>query len=581
MRNYDRVNARRPAGVEQRRAYIVGGGIAGLSAAAFLSQDGGMPAENVTILEALPVAGGSLDGAGDPALGYISRGERELEPNMECLWALCAMVPSLDEPGRTVLDETRESNQRTPIHSRYRLTEKQFRKRDCTVSGLTRRDRDDFIRMILTPEPELEDLAIDQWFQPSFYQSNFWHYGSSMLAFQPCHSLVEMRRYMLRFMQHLPGVDHLRGVLHTKYNQFESLALPLIKWLQDLGVRMVLNAEVADLDIDSRGGEKVVTAIRLTRDGAAETIAVGERDLVLVTNGSLTQNSTSGSMTRPAVRNDDAAHRGCFTLWEKLATRHPEFGRPAKFLGDPEKTHFVSWTLTLADYPGLVDYLVHTTGNEPGSGGAVTMVDSAWFQTFHVPLQPVFRNQPANVQVLWGYGLYDRAVGNHIRKPMSECTGEEILREFLHHLGLAAKADEIAPHANLIPTMLPYVMSQFMPRARGDRPDVIPPGSKNLAFIGQFVEIPGDVVFTVETSVRTAMAAVYGLLNLDKPVVPIYAGQYDVRVLLGGAKKVLDMAAISPRGLARLNPLRLPGLARALCQAVRSVPDVEEREIMY
>jgi oleate hydratase len=49
----------------------------------------------------------------------------------------------------------------------------------------------------------------------------------------------------------------------------------------------------------------------------------------------------------------------------------------------------------------------------------------------------------------------------------------------------------------------------------------VPPGSRNFAFISQFVEIPEDVVFTVEYSVRAAQMAVYQLLDLDLPIPPV------------------------------------------------------------
>ena len=57
-----------------------------------------------------------------------------------------------------------------------------------------------------------------------------------------------------------------------------------------------------------------------------------------------------------------------------------------------------------------------------------------------------------------------------------------------------------------------------MPRAKGDRPDIIPAGCTNLAMVGQFAETHNDIVFTMESSVRTARVGVYGLLGLSKQV---------------------------------------------------------------
>jgi oleate hydratase len=79
---------------------------------------------------------------------------------------------------------------------------------------------------------------------------------------------------------------------------------------------------------------------------------------------------------------------------------------------------------------------------------------------------------------------------------------------------------------------MPYITSQFLVRSRGDRPDVVPAGSANLAFIGQYAEVPDDVVFTVEYSVRTAQTAVATLLNLDTQPEPVYKGQHNPKTLI-------------------------------------------------
>lgn len=583
MKNYDRVHATKPEGIEKKKAYIVGGGIAGLATAAFLIEDGYMTPSNVTVYEQRHQHGGSMDASGDPVKGYVSRGERELEPWMECLWYLFGMVPSLEDPNRTVLDETRECNEKLRIDSQYRLTENCFQKRDYSTLGLTKQDQDDMVRLMLVPEEELDNVTIEQWFKPSFFKSNLWYYWSSMLAFQPWHSLIEMKRYTVRFTQHLPGVDHLRGILHTKYQQNDSMIIPLVRWLQEKGVNFVLSTTVNDLDIREDKEQKfAVTAIQMTTNGEPKTVVVDEGDLVFVTNGSMTQNTTTGSMHEAPSRNDDQINRGCFTLWENIAKKNSAFGRPEKFISNNDKTSWISYTLTITDYPELFDYVTRTTGNAPGTGGVITLTDSSWFMSINCPMQPMFPNQPDNVQVLWGYGLYYAPKGDYIQKPMNECTGEEICKELLYHMGLKDKIDEIIPHCNLIPTMMPYITSQFMPRrSSGDRPEVIPAGSTNLAFIGQYVEIPGDVVFTVETSVRTAMVAAYGLLKLDKPVTPLFTGQNDIRIIVACTKKMLGVEKITLKDLPPINPLKLPAMIDQLLEAVNSVPEIKEGEVIY
>lgn len=471
MRNYDRVHPRKPEGIEERKAYIVGGGIAGLSAAAFLVRDAQMPGKNITVYDQLPVFGGSMDAAGSAANGYVSRGERELEPYMECLW------------------------------------EQGFVPHDESTMGVTPETQEQMIKMMLTEEDQLEDVTIKQWFSPAFFQSQLWYYWSSMLAFQPYHSLIEMRRYAVRFMHQLHLIRSLRGILRTKYDQYSSLIRPLEKYLADHGVNFVSGATVTDMDIRIDGNDKTVTALHIGEGSDAQIVPVAEKDLVFFTNGSMTQNSTQGSMTEAPVMNRDAVHKGCFSLWEKLADKCPEYGHPEKFSFDPDKSNFVSCSVTVRDYPQFFDYLAEKAGNPTGKGGYSTFVDTPWFIDYNVPLQPVAPDQPENVQFMWFYGLH------------------------ANNCGLEDKIDEIIPHITAIPVVMPYITSQFMPRKLKDRPEVIPNGNKNLAFIGQFVELEGDVVFTVETSVRTAMIAVYRLLHLDRPITPLFQGQYDIRMV--------------------------------------------------
>jgi len=576
MRNYDRVHPRKPEGIENKRAYIIGGGIAGLSAAAFLVRDAQMPGKNITVYDQLPVFGGSMDACGNPETGYISRGERELEPYMECLWDLFGSIPSIYEEGRTVLDETRECNKNFEIDSKHRLWEKGFVPHDETTFGITDKVKEQMIKMMTTPEEQLENITIEQWFSPEYFQSQLWYYWCAMLAFQPYHSLIEMRRYTTRFMHQLHLIRSLRGILRTKYDQYHSLIMPLQKYLLDAGVNFVADATVTDMDFRFDGNKKTVTALELTKNGVTEKIVLTNDDFVYFTNGSMTQNSTRGSMTEAPKMNLDTQNRGCFTLWEKIAKKADGFGHPEKFVYSPEKSNFVSVTLTVKDYPQFFEYLEKKTGNPTGKGGATTFVSSPWFITYGAALQPLEPDQPENVQVLWFYGLHSNEKGAYVKKPMNECTGEETLKELLYWCGLEDKFEEIKAHSIAIPTVMPYITSQFMPRTMTDRPEVIPEGSTNLAFIGQFVELPGDVVFTVETSVRTAMMAVYKTMHLDRPITPLFEGKYDIRMVAIALKTLLGKDKLEVSDLPKINPLKINRELQKLVDAFNSIPPVPE-----
>lgn len=545
MKNYEKVNTIANKGIENKKAYLAGGGIASLAAAAFLIRDGHMPAKNIHVLEEKQVFGGSMDGAGNAKDGYLARGGRELESRMECMYDLYSFIPSLKNPSRTVLDEFRELNIAEPIKSHCRLVENQGQKADFSTLGLSFEDMMSLNKLVLVNNDKLNGVTCEQWFKPEFFETNFWYFWRTMFAFENWHGVLEVKHYMIRFMHLIGGMNQLVGILHTEYNQYDSLILPLITWLKDQGVSLELGVQVTNLDIKITDTEKTVKKIYITRNGKEEIIEITGNDLVFVTNGSMTENSTVGSNNKPAILDRNQKERGCWSLWENIAKQSSEFGHPEIFAGDIDKSKWMSFTMTITDNTTLFDHLLKLTGDEPGMGGVVTVKDSSWLLSWTAPKQPHFINQPENVQVLWAYGLFPDNVGDFIKKKMSDCTGEELFSELLYHIGMQSKIPEILASSKVIPCMMPYITSQFMPRSQGDRPAVIPKGSSNLAFLGQFSEIENDCVFTVEYSVRSAMMAVYGLLKLDKKVNPVYEGQYDVRVLLKAAKTMMGNKEIS------------------------------------
>ena len=131
-------------------------------------------------------------------------------------------------------------------------------------------------------------------------------------------------------------------------------------------------------------------------------------------------------------------------------------------------------------------------------------------------------------------------MGNFVRKKMADCTGEEMLRELWYHLKVQDLMEPVmaSGRANCIPVAMPFVDSLFMPRSPGDRPDVLPRGSTNFAFLGQFAEVEKDCVFTVEYSVRCAMEAVLGLFETGRKVLPVYDSIHMPAVLIRAARAI-------------------------------------------
>jgi oleate hydratase len=499
------------------KAYLVGGGIGSLAAAGFMIRDGSFPGENISILEAASILGGSLDGAGSPMLGYSMRGGRMLTTdNYECTWDLYKSIPSLNHPGKSVFDETVEFNEKHVSNSMARLVDKRRAKVPVASMGFSMEDRLELLKLSQADEDTLAASCITDWLSPAFFETEFWYMWSTTFAFQPWHSAVEFKRYLLRFLLEFSRIETLAGVKRTIYNQYDSLVLPLQAWLLAQGVVLITDCRVTRLDHQSEDGKLVVTAIHCVRQGESELIAVSDGDLVFLQNGSMTDASSLGSMTT-APEKRTKADSGGWTLWEKLAEGRPEFGNPAAFNSCIAQSYWASFTVTLKSH-AFFEQMTCFSGNQPGTGGLVTFKDSNWLMSIVLAYQPHFPNQPADIQVFWGYSLFPDRLGNFVPKPMSDCNGAEILRELCGHLRFDL---EIVESANCIPCRMPYITSMFMPRILSDRPLPVPRNSKNLAFVSQFVEIADDVVFTVEYSVRAAQMAVYELLGIDRKVPPV------------------------------------------------------------
>ena len=499
------------------KAYLVGGGIGSLAAAAFMIRDGSLPGGNISIFEAAPLLGGSLDGGGDPAGGYSLRGGRMLTTdNYECTWDLYKSIPSLTNEGETVFDETVEFNEKHKANSMARLVDSRRAKVPVTSMGFSMQDRMELLKLSNADEEALGASCITDWLSPEFFETEFWTMWATTFAFQPWHSAVEFKRYLHRFMLEFSRIETLAGVKRTIYNQYDSLVLPLKTWLESQGVHLVTDCKVTDLDHRTEHGEFIVTGIHCLHHDKPEVIAVNDGDFVFVQNGSMTDASSLGSMTS-APKKLTKVDSGGWTLWEKLVEGRPQFGNPAAFNSCIAQSCWESFTVTLKN-PAFFDKMIQFSGNQPGTGGLVTFKDSNWLMSIVLAHQPHFPNQPADVHVFWGYALFPDRVGNFVPKPMAECNGAEILRELCGHLRFDLETVE---SANCIPCRMPYITSMFMPRVHGDRPPPVPFGSRNLAFISQFVEIPDDVVFTVEYSVRAAQMAVYELFGIDRKIPPI------------------------------------------------------------
>lgn len=537
----------KPVGVDNKSAYLVGSGLASLAAACFLVRDGQMKGEHIHILEELKIPGGACDGINDPTKGFIVRGGREMENHFECLWDLFRSIPSIETEGVSVLDEYYWLNKHDPNYSLMRASVN--RGEDAHTDGkfeLSEKASLEIIKLFFTKDEDLYDKTIDDVFDEEFYKSNFWLYWQTMFAFEKWHSALEMKLYIQRFIHHIGGLPDFSALKFTKYNQYESLILPMVKYLEGHNVNFIYDTRVTNVIFDIAKGKKVAKQIVCIHEGVEETIDLVEEDLVFITNGSCTENSTLGDDDHAPLMNTKPGEGGCWQLWKNIARQDSAFGRPEKFCSNINATNWESATVTTLD-DRIPKYIEKMCKRDPFSGkvvtgGIITVKDSSWLMSYTLNRQPHFKAQPKDQLVVWVYGLYSDVPGDFIKKPMKECTGTEIVEEWLYHMGVPeAEISEMAKTgAHCIPCMMPYITAFFMPRTKGDRPKVVPEGAVNFAFIGQFADTVRDTVFTTEYSVRTAMEAVYTLLNVDRGVPEVFNSCYDIRVLLDSTSKMMD-----------------------------------------
>ena len=546
----------KPQGVDKKSAYIIGTGLAGLTAAFYLVRDGQMKGEHVHLLEKLDLAGGSCDGRKDVTNGFYMRGGREMDNHFEVMWDVFRDVPSIETPNVSVLDEYYWLNKHDPNYSLCRATTdcgkdahtyKQFKLDMASALALS--------ILFMTPEDQLEDKKISDVLPDSFWNTNFWLYWQTMFAFQRWSSALEMKRYLCRYVHHIDGLPDFSALRFTKYNQYESMILPLVKYLEAHGVTVEYGVDVKNVVIQQKDDKKVAKQIVYVKDGKQQTIDLIEDDLVFVTNGCCTDTSCYGDQTHaPDLSNIRNGVGESWDLWKNIAkqAKNGEFGNPDAFCSDYEATNWMSATVATSNEE-IIKYIMNVCKRDPRSGkvttgGIVTVKDSTdnWYLSWTINRQPQFKAQDKNTVLVWVYSLNTNRPGNYVKKAMRNCTGEEVCREWLYHLGVPTnKINALAKDAcNTTTCFMPYINAFFQPRKNSDRPLVVPQGAVNFAFIGQFAETPRDTIFTTEYSMRTGMEAVYTLLNVDRGVPEVWGSCYDVRELLRACYYALDKKSL-------------------------------------
>ena len=547
----------KPEGVEKKSAYIIGTGLAGLTAAFYLVRDGQMPGNHIHLLEKLELAGGSCDGYKDVHKGFYMRGGREMDNHFEIMWDVFRDVPSIETPNVSVLDEYYWLNKHDPNYSLCRATVNKGE--DAHTDKLFKLDKDSAMalsQLFITPEADLEDKKISDVLPESFWETNFWLYWQTMFAFQKWSSALEMKRYLCRYVHHIDGLPDFSALRFTKYNQYESMILPLIEYLKKHDVDVQFGMDVKNVVIEEVDGKKTAKELIYVKDNEEQSIPLTADDLVFITNGCCTDTSCYGDQTHAPDLSGIVNGQGeSWDLWKNIAKQanHDEYGHPDVFCSDTEATNWMSATVETSN-EDIIQHIMNICKRDPRAGkvttgGIVTVKDSVnnWFLSWTINRQPQFRSQNKDTVLVWLYALHTDTEGNYIKKAMRDCTGEEICQEWLYHIGMnESKIKDYSENAcNTTTCFMPYINAFFQPRKNVDRPKVVPEGAVNFAFIGQFAETPRDTIFTTEYSMRTGMESVYTLLSVDRGVPEVWGSQYDIRELLRAAYYAVDKKKIN------------------------------------
>ncbi len=564
--------------MQKKKAIMIGAGLANMAAAVYLIQEGHWQGKDITFYSLDDH--GSNDGAPtetvtdeywnknhpmDNQKGYLARGGRMLNYRTYVdLMDLLDRIPSVTEPGMTAAEDTRDFDSKHPTFDKARLMEGGKGIIDSGHLGLDTKSRMRLTKLIMMPDSEeekLDNVTIAEYFADStaFFESNFWFMWETTFAFRTKSSAQELRRYMHQMIYEFTQIEHLVGVNRTRYNQYESIMLPLIQYLKQQGCQIVLNRRVVDWTFKDTPMQDEITVTGLhmihTDTEEKEYVPVDQDTAVIFTNGSITDSATLGDFDTPATENMD--YGAASGLWKKATERFYNLGNPDKFFADRDASEWVSFTLTTKNHL-LLNEITRITTQEPGNA-----LNSFVSTTPITPLnqkdvtmsivvhhQPHFTTQKPNEAVIWGYFLYPRRRGEFVDKPYIEMTGKEMLEELLGQLAkvdpgpvnIREKTEAIMDSViNNIPVYMPYASALFNNRAKSDRPTVIPAHSTNLAFTGEFVEQPYQMIFTEQSAVRSGEIAAFHFAGIPMSKLvknPRY--DKDLKTLAKAAKKLFQ-----------------------------------------
>ncbi|KRM75203.1 oleate hydratase [Secundilactobacillus collinoides] len=562
----------------KRKAIMIGAGLANMAGAVYLIQEAHWKGEQITFYSIDDH--GSNDGSTATSAkgeywntdypvenhtGFVARGGRMLNYRTYVdLMDLMGRIPSATEKNMTAAEDTHDFDAHHRTFDKARLLQGGVGIVNGSHLGLNNKDRSLLTKLILMPDKEetrLDNVTIAEYFKddPHMFQTNFWYMWETTFAFRVQSSAQELRRYMHQMIYEFTQIEHLVGVNRTRYNQYESMMLPLINYLKEQGCKIVLNRRVTDFTFKDTALQDEITVTGLemenTETNETETVAVDDDTAVFFTNGSITDSATLGDFNTPASENMD--YGAAASLWKKATEHFYNLGNPDKFFADRNASEWSSFTLTTKNHLLLNEITRITTqlpGNALNSFLSTKPITPLGQKDVNMSIvvhhQPHFTTQRPNESVIWGYFLYPRRKGEFIEKPYIEMTGKEMAEELIGQLSkvdpgptnIMDKKDEIMDSIiNNVPVYMPYASALFNNRAKTDRPEVIPAHSTNLAFTGEFAEQPYQMVFTEQSATRSGEIAAYHFTGISmNNLVDTPRYDKDMKTLAKATKKLFS-----------------------------------------
>lgn len=169
---------------KETQAWLIGGGIASLAAAVHLIQKAKVPAPQIHILDVHKASGGAMEEvSGNLEDGYVLHTGAQVYFHEQCVEELLGMVPSQDDPEKSVLQSIKDCEPQRPTNKArtraLRFDEEGRLKVDTHRMHIGIKLRMVLVAFILDQERASDSRQIKDVFEDSFFQTDFWSLWST------------------------------------------------------------------------------------------------------------------------------------------------------------------------------------------------------------------------------------------------------------------------------------------------------------------------------------------------------------------------------------------------------------------